>query len=440
MKSVLFLLQIVVLLSWSRLSRAETGIAPLNSSSVSPSSESDVFTVGRIEFVGLTRTKEEFLRKELQIFSGQRISEDKLEEAIQRLRNTNFFVSVDAEIISDENRPSDLRIIVREKWTLTPVLRGGSGGGVDFLVVGLYDLNLLGRGIEAGLQYEQFANAGGVNVWWRQPHFLRPVWRTAVELQSGKRPLFYLNDRTKKYSTPLSQSTRVVLSGQRRFPLFDLGLAVEPLERHLENVLSDPLPQYAEFGRRHEEGVNAKVYFVFNAVDLYDYMWEGHRLEVTASNLFSAESDVQPYIQTLSLRSTNFWRMTENHNLGLRVHVQWTNGQSLLSLLRMGSLDAVRGLDDGERIGALTWLVNAENRWLAYLSDNVVLQSVVFSDTGNAGKSFKEWPMPIAASAGVGLRLGFRPVARLRLRADYARALSGLRHPQSWVVGMQHYF
>jgi outer membrane protein assembly factor BamA len=440
MKTVLFILQIVFLFCWSRSAQAETGVAPLNSSSVSQSPEIDVFTVGRIEFVGLTRSKEEFLRKELQIFSGQRVSDDALEEALQRLRNTNFFVSVDAEVISAENGRSDLRIIVREKWTLTPVLRGGSGGGVDFLVVGLYDLNLFGRGIEAGAQYEQFANAGGVNIWWRQPHFLRPVWRTAVELQSGKRPLFYLNDKTKKYLTPLSQSTRLVLSAQRRFPLFDLGVSVEPLERHLEKEVSDPLPQYPDFGRRHEEGLNAKVYFIFNAVDLYDYMWEGHRFEVTAANLFSAASDVQPYIQTLSLRGTHFWRMTESHNFGLRVHAQWTNGQSLLSLFRMGSLDAVRGLDDGERIGALTWLVNAENRWLAYLSDNVVLQSVVFSDTGNAGKSFKEWPFPVAASAGVGLRLGFRPVARLRLRADYARALSGLRHPQSWVVGMQHYF
>jgi hypothetical protein len=435
MRTILFIFQILILL----FLRVEV-LADEPSGEGSSAVDSGVFTLGQIQFVGLKRTKEEFMRKELRFATGQRLTEDMLEDAVQRLRNTNFFVSVDAQLSEGEDGPSDLTITVREKWTLTPVLRGGSGGGVDFLVVGLYDLNLLGRGIEAGLQYEQFANAGGVNVWWRQPHFVRPAWRTAVELQSGKRPVFYYNNETQKYQTPLSRSTRIALTAQRHFPWFDLGVSVEPLERHLETELKDPLTQYADFGRRHEEGVNARINLIFNGVDLHDYLWEGHRFEMAASNLFSADPSYQPYIQTLSLRGTHFWRVAEGHNAGLRMHAQWTSGQSLLSLVRMGSLDAVRGLDDGERIGALAWLLNAEDRWLAYLSDNVVLQSVIFLDAGNAGKSLKEWPFPVAASAGGGLRLGFRPVARLRLRADYARALSGLRHPHSWVLGMQHYF
>ncbi|NBX17541.1 MAG: hypothetical protein EBR09_09270 [Proteobacteria bacterium] len=400
----------------------------------------ETFVVGKIEFEGLKRTREDFIRGELRIAEGRTITGEDLEEGLQRLRNTNFFVTVEVEMTPAGQGRTDLKIIFREKWTLTPVLRGGSGGGVEFIVVGLYDINLLGRGIEAGLQYEQFAEAGGVNIWWRQPHFLRHIWRTAAELQTGRRNLFYFNKEKNKYVTPLSRSTRLLLSAQRQLPWFDLGVSFEPLERRLEKRLTDPLLSYSDFGRSHEEGVNAKVYLIFNGVDLHDYLWEGHRVELSASNLFSADSQVQPYIQAISLRGTHFWRVAEGHNAGLRAHVQWTNGQSLLSLLRLGSLDAVRGLDDGERIGAVTWHVNAESRWLAYLSENIVLQTVIFSDAGNAGKSLKEWPVPVAASAGAGLRLGFRPVARLRLRADYARALSGLRNPQSWVLGMQHYF
>ena len=93
-----------------------------------------------------------------------------------------------------------------------------------------------------------------------------------------------------------------------------------------------------------------------------------------------------------------------------------------------------------EWLGQLAWLANVEERWVAFVDDNLVLQTVIFSDAGNAGKSFGDWSYPVAASAGVGLRAGFRPIARLRLRADYARALTGLRETQSWVVGMQHYF
>ena len=91
-------------------------------------------------------------------------------------------------------------------------------------------------------------------------------------------------------------------------------------------------------------------------------------------------------------------------------------------------------------MGRIAWTVNAEERWVSYVDENLVVQSVVFIDSGNAAKSFAEWPYPTAASAGLGLRIGLRPIARLRLRADYAHALTGLRKRQGWIVGMQHYF
>jgi len=406
----------------------------------SEEADDEFFVVGKIEFVGLKRTQADFVSKELGFSSGDKVSEDMVDAGVQRLRNTNFFVSVDVQTEQAENMSLNIRFIFREKWTLTPVLRGGSGGGIEFLVLGLYDLNLLGRGIEAGLQYERYAGAGGINLWWRQPHFVRPVWRTAVEFQSGRRPFFYLNPRSNIYSTPLARSTRLMLSAQRRLSAFDLGVGLEPFFRELASPLVDPMAEYSNFSRKHEEGVSTRLFFRFNGMALDDYLWEGHRVELAASNIFSANAAVQPFVQSLALSGTHFWSLFERQNFGLRWQAQWSNAQSLLSLFRLGSLDAVRGLDDGERIGSVVWSVNAEERWVAYVSQNVVLQSVVFADAGNAGKSFREWSMPVASSVGLGLRLGFRPIARLRLRADYARALSGLRHPESWIVGMQHYF
>lgn len=396
--------------------------------------------IGALEFIGLHRTRQDYVRAELGFSVGQKVRVATILRAAQRLRNTNFFVSVEVDFEETPDGKYNLTFDFIEKWTLTPVLRGGTGGGVNFLVVGLYDLNLFGRGIEAGLQYEQFAGAPGVNLWWRQPYVARPVWRVMADAQMGRRPYFYFEPVTRSYATPLARNDKLTVGVQRRISLVDVGVSLESVDRELLGELSAPLNSYKNFSRRRETGIVTRMSLRLNAMNLNDYVWDGHRIELSAANFFPTNDSEHENLQTVSLTDTHFWSWSEENNFGIRLQAHWTNGDSLLSLIRMGSLDSVRGLDDGERVGQLAWSANLEERWVALVNENVVLQTVLFADAGNAGKSLKEWPYPLAASAGAGVRMGFRPIARLRLRADYARALTGLRRSGSWVVGMQHYF
>lgn len=432
MKATIFIFLIYIgLISQSLFALSE--VANINS-------QQSILTVGKIELFGLKRTSSEFVRQELFFEEGEKISSDAIDFALRRLRNSNLFLSVDLQPEPGLGDVTNLRFIFREKWTLTPVLRGGTGGGVNYFVVGMYDLNLLGRGIEAGLQYEQFARAPGVNMWWRQPHFFDPFFRISVEVQAGQRPLFYLEPGTHVYRTPFVKNTRFSLLGQRQWSFLDVGLGAEYVDREFDDSTVPPLDLYSHFRQSRVTGINSRVFARFNAQNLYDYLWEGHRVELSASRLFATSSREQENVQGFSLNGTHFWRIAASHNVGLRLQLQHTSGSSLLSLIRLGSLDAVRGLDDGERIGQWAWAANVEERWVSYVDENVVWQTVVFSDVGNAGKSLEDRNFPVAASLGAGIRLGFRPIARLRLRADYAHALAGLRHKKSWIVGMQHYF
>ncbi|NBW81698.1 hypothetical protein EBR21_08085, partial [bacterium] len=359
------------------------------------------FTVGSIQLVGLVRTSQEFVLKEMGFEAGQTVSREDVDAAAQRLRNTNFFVTVEVTTEPGPEGRTNLRFDFREKWTLTPVLRGGTGGGVNFLVVGLYDLNLLGRGIEAGLQYEQYAGAPGANLWWRQPNFLSSAWKSAIELQVGKRPIFYLDPGSQQYFTPLAMVNRLSLTAQRKFQPLEIGAGVEFLQRELDSTDFESTVEYENFKRREEIGLLAKFNLRWNALNLYDYLWDGHKLEFNAGNLFPRPGSAQSNIQTASISGTHFFRLLESHNLGFRFQANWTNGNSLLSLLRLGSLDAIRALDEGERIGALAWTANVEERWVSYVDENLVVQSVVFVDSGNTAKSFAEWPYPTAVSGGL---------------------------------------
>jgi outer membrane protein assembly factor BamA len=401
----------------------------------------DALRMDELTFTGLHRTSEEFVRDEIGFGIGCHVTMDDLQAAAQRLRNTNFFltVAVEQEKISEE--AVRVHFVFREKWTLTPVLRGGGGGGVTFFVMGLYDLNVFGAGIESGVQYEQYARAPGFTLWWRDPHVGSRDWKVSIELSQTTRPYFYLNPSDRTYHKPLALVRRGLLMGYRRFGSWEVGLGLEPLEKEFLSQDVTRVNEFAGFAKMNESGLNMRTLFRLNALNLDDFKVEGSRLELLSEVLFPipSEGDQPPFLR-LTANSLLFATVGNLHNLGLRVQGVWVSSGRLLQLSRLGGLDSVRGLRDGERIGRVTWLANGEYRYASVLTHTIVFQNVVFVDAGNGGIDFKNWPLPMAVSGGLGLRIGFRPLARLRLRADYALPVQGLDNQGSWVVGMQQYF
>lgn len=394
-----------------------------------------------LTLTGLVRTSEEFVRDEIGFESGCEISLADAESAAQRLRNTNFFLSVSMfhERISD--RAIRLHFVFEEKWTLTPVIRGGSGGGIQFLVLGLYDINAMGAGIESGVQYEQYAGAPGVSLWWRDPHVVTRDWKLSVDYQFASRPAFFLHPQSQVYYTPLARLHRLTLMGARRFGRFELGLGAEPVQRELMSSDFSAPAEFSNFSRTSVTGVTFKSVVRFNGVNLDDFRLDGIRTEAAAEFFFSERKLVKDEpVMRVSTSSTFYRSLAQRHTAAVRLQAATVSSGQLLDLLRLGSLDGVRGALDGERIGRAAWIGNVEYRYGSFVTPRIVLQNVAFADAGNSGESFGRWSLPPMVSAGTGLRLGFRPIARLRLRADYAVALKGLRQPRSWVVGMQQYF
>ena len=394
-----------------------------------------------LTLTGLDRTSEEFVRDEIGFEAGCEVTIEDAQVAAQRLRNTNFFLSVKLfhEKISEES--IRLHYFFEEKWTLTPVFRGGSGGGINFFVLGLYDINAMGAGIESGVQYEQYAGSPGLSVWWRDPHVGTRDWKIALDYTRVSRPVFYLHPQSKIYYSPLSQLHRFSMMGFRRFGNFEFGFGAEPLQRVLLSNELAPPEGFDDFSAPSSLGINLRSLLRFNSVNLDDFRLDGFRSELSAE-MFLSERALQPQEPVLRFSAHNafFRSFAERHSAALRLQGGLVSSGRLLELLRLGSLDGVRGALDGERLGCVAWAANAEYRYASFLSHWVVLQNVVFVDAGNAGVNLERWPLPLLASAGTGIRLGFRPIARLRLRADYALEIQGLRQSRSWVVGMQQYF
>ena len=269
---------------------------------------------------GLRRTSEEFVRDEIGFESGCAITLADAEAAAQRLRNTNFFLSVQVfhEKISEKN--IRLHFVFEEKWTLTPVVRGGSGGGVTFLALGLYDLNALGAGIESGGQYEQYAGAPGISLWWRDPHVGSRDWRVSIEYAQLTRPAFFLNPNNLNYYMPLSRVTRFSVMGSRRLGNWEVGLGLEPMEKSLISSDFESPSIFQDFATPSESGINLKSIVRFNDINLNDFRLDGFRSEIGGEILLpiSSAGQKKPVVR-INAQNLFFKIISDRHNSGLRV-------------------------------------------------------------------------------------------------------------------------
>lgn len=133
------------------------------SSEEPPQTVEERLVIRSVEYEGLRRTKTKVLEREFEFSLDQPTTRAELEETAQRLRNLQIFSTVEYEL-----EPLDdgylLRFQVLERWTILPVFKGSSGGGVNQLIVDLYDINVLGRYLEMGAQYERLGptNSGVV--------------------------------------------------------------------------------------------------------------------------------------------------------------------------------------------------------------------------------------------------------------------------------------
>ncbi|MEN9530306.1 MAG: hypothetical protein RI932_2179 [Pseudomonadota bacterium] len=399
------------------------------------------FVMEELTLTGLKRTSEEFVRDEIGFEAGCEVTLADVEAAAQRLRNTNFFLSVQLFHEQISERGIRLHFVLEEKWTLTPVLRGGTGGGVSFFVLGLYDINAMGAGIESGAQYEQYAGSPGFVVWWRDPHIGTRDWRLSLELANVTRPAYFLNPENDVFYKPRQRTIRFSMTGFRRFGRWDVGLGLEPMQRTLESKEFVAPSYYPNLKVVAGPTLGLRSILRYNGLNLDDFRLQGLRTEWILDWLapMRAPGSTDPVVKIMT-QNLLFKNLSERNNVGLRVQGGWVSSGGLLDLFRVGSLDGIRGLLDGERAGRVMWFVNSEYRYASYLSQLLAIQNVAFIDSGNAGVDFNQWPTSAAVSVGTGVRIGFRPIARLRVRADYAHGLLHMQKKHNIVVGMQQYF
>ena len=368
---------------------------------------------------------------------GSSVSDAQLEEGVQRLRNLGLFATATYQRIG-----SVLRIDVEERWTILPAFKFTGGGGIAQLTVALYDINVAGRYLEFGTQYERLGKANSFVVWHRNPRLFDRRLLLAVDLWSTNRTRL-LYDRAGEVDggfllNRLLFSAALTHENQKR--TLRLGGKIQGFvdDFSLQYLTDEAIA--AEEGNDLPPGGTTIAFgptVSIGTINTDNYLQEGVEVNLDvdfAPPLFGV-SDV--HFVRGTLQATGFLRLGKNSMLGARLLAGGITSSVPQHLYYIGGLDRIRGFLDSRFRGRAFGLANLEARVPSYAGKYVVVQHVAFADAGVVRTI--EDGMVTVGSAGLGIRLISPRIFRLVIRLDYALITSGTG-TQALAFGIQQFF
>lgn len=405
-------------------------------------------SVGKIRIEGLKRTHPRVVLRELLIEPGRPLDTEALETGTQRLRNLRIFSAANSFVIEGEEGKVDVLIYVTEKWTIIPVVRGGSGGGTDYFVLGAYDVNLFGKYLEFGAQYMNYGGTPSGVVWFRDPRFLDRRLKIGLDIWSLRRGYTIYEN-----SGPEATANAGYVLDRFRLNLFaeneitddlSLGTGFEVnIDRFSDDLLS---AEYRELNFRNgfqlplpARTVLGKLNAGFGRLNYNDYLVRGHTTALSYERTLQfAGSETE--FNRLTLEHRHYWLPTDSTlNIGLRARLGYTDSRDAQHVFSIGGLESARGYLDGQFRGNSYGLGNLELRYSSIRGEWFVLQHVVFLDAGTFLDSAVAGNRRLFSSVGTGVRLICPRIYRLNLRFDYAAAIGEFRG-SGMVFGFQQFF
>ena len=389
--------------------------------------------------------------KEIIIRGNTKTSNEKIQEIINsdtsrdaisvrnRLLRTGIFSQV--HITDDKDV---LHIEVEERWTLIPILKFSSGGGVSQLTVGLFEANLAGEVSEFGAQYERLQDTNSVVSWYKNPFLFNHNF--GLDLQ-----FWEINRLRTKYDQKFDDP--VIVNGflQTRSKLF-LGLSkifsdevkLVSFYEYNKDRFSDRLVPAEALNINNGKSLPANSTAHFPGLSFnYNKLFN----EIIYINGFSLNIDLR-YGITEDENINNFqksditfkyFKSYEPFILAQRFMTGTTNTNVLQYWNYFGGLESIRGYADNRFAGRYYWLSNSEMRFTLLSRASLVLQGVGFLDIVGTSEYLSDISNLTAASTGLGMRFILPKIYRFVFRIDYAKPIKK-NDKNSFSFGVQQFF
>jgi outer membrane protein assembly factor BamA len=430
---VLIALFFLYALPWSL--RAET----------STNGKRNYFHITQIDIVGLKRTEQSWLLEHLHLSSlPLDLNNNQLEQICEKLHNMRVFSYATTDVEETSPAHFKLKIIVEEKWTLIPVVRGQSGGGTPLFVLGAYETNLFGKIITFGGEARRYGNAPVGYMIYGKNHDRDPdYFFLGDEIKHFFRIRdFYDNSGTGLgafHTTETSERIKFLFPSNRQMDWRwggDFRLMQNKGEFEATSSVQDDKKQRLInlSGDRSWRSVPSLA-IEYDDIVMDNILFDGKRLEAYLGVLAGANSFHQ------AIEAQFFYYKLLSHQWNYAAHIFWksSDDDSLASQKFLGGFDSIRGIPDGDIFGSKSVYVNNELTWLCYQSHYIWVQQAVFVDAGMANDTWKEMFPSRRYSFGGGVRIAILQNYSLMLRIDYALSYYPYK-TEGFSIGLNQFF
>ena len=404
-------------------------------------SQEGIWTIDAVEFVGLEKTKENYLRQFLKLQEGEEFVTIDLQHDIQQLWNVGTNQNVAVQVDSLANQKIKITFQLKEKKTLLPILNFGGIKDNVWFQAGFIDFNWLGRGHQFLAFYQNTDNRHGGQIYYRIP-FLNQKWGLAFNLLQWRslEPLYFAEGSVQyEYDNLNVGMTAIRNFGFRKRLELGGSFFRETYKKSEAQTLDNP-PGPDDLV---QPKLSSKVEYIHNYLDYYDFYlngWAARGIWQTVYNF-----DDATIFNSLILEGKKFHRFGKNGNLALRTRLGVsTNNNSPFAPFVVDSRVNLRGSGNRIERGTAQAILNVEYRHTFLDLNNWAVQGVVFTDLGN-------WRTPggqldelfsrdeLRQFVGGGFRVIYKRIYDAILRVDYGVDVFNTNQ-RGIVLGIGQYF
>ncbi len=400
--------------------------------------------IASVQMKGLVRTQEAFVFKKIDLLPKTSFQTHLFKNSLQNLKNLQIFSKINVKTYKNKKNQLDIIFEVEEKWTLLPYFLLGSGGGVSYLVIGLYDTNFLGQLYTLNFTYGCKNENCSTFLFFRNPSIFGSNFNLANYITQENNVFHMYNpDRSIRGSFTNKKEMFNSYTDFKINPSFLLGIGFLYQKNSLssfgltaDHIQTNLSNKYVLPAQNSSLALETRV--TLGKIDYDQVLQKGAQFVSILNSTGSAYKDKKNNYTSLNNTLLFYFPYTpfpflkifafKNAYFALRSNLSLTSSEQESQYYFVGGLDKVRGFYDVEFSGKYAWFTNFEYRIPSFINEYFMLQHAFFVDSGFASNTFFDlFSSKTGMSLGTGIRIVPLKINRVALRFDYATLLNPLK-------------
>lgn len=368
----------------------------------------------------------------------------------QRLKNRELFAKIDVQY-----NPADstLNIVLKDSWSISPVISGRKSAGVFNYKLGLYENNFLGRDITIGGQYDNYASSHNVQMLFQKRNIGSRRLTVGTTFLTSTRNYLWRDDLGTKEAGFSVDKTIVILLGQ--LPLiikekeFKLGLTCSFMNQKSTDKKSSDSTQLLnqEMGYNFEDTLKAILTtgsLQYSTINISRFIADGWASKISLTRTF-AHNKIDYF--KAAIFGQFYKKLPFRSNLCINGELRGLNSDRPTALYYVGHSNGIRGFYNSEFRGKAMAQLNTELR-IQQLSVTFfkkyefIAQPAIFCDLlsiGDRVSSFFDTNRTYV-STGAGLRVVSPSFSSFMLNLDFAWGFGEKYNRYNYYIGTSYYF